>query len=409
MHFSSTPFFLSKESLGSDVMQVYPKLDRDTTADIAVIGGGITGMLISFFLAEAGIKTVLLESRLIGEAATGRNTGFILTGTVEHYSRAKELLGEDKAKRLWQLTQENHNIVADLIASESIACEYRKNGSLILGISEQEGKELAATYTELITDGFSAEYLDSGACAELLGSSTFTGSVRMKNDGEIHPVKFVQQLAAILKTKGVCLFESTPAQNFSQDENSDSVLIETEKGNVSCAMAILATNAYSAKLQPRLKDRIVPVKGQAFVTEPYGTQLFDEVIYANFGYEYWRQLQDGRFLVGGFRENSNNSVDNESENCDPELLQGLHDYFISLFPQAKDIPVSHAWAGTMGFSQDGIPLLGAVPGSPNIFVCGGYTGHGLGFAGSLGKMAAEMMIDGQTKNSDLFYTQRFAA
>jgi len=409
MQIDSTPFFLSEASLGSELTQSFPELEKNTTADIAVIGGGITGVLISYFFTQAGIRTVLLESRLIGEAATGRNTGFILTGTVEHYSRAKELLGEDKAKRLWNLTQENHDILSDIIASESVECEYRKNGSLILGTTEQEGKELAATSEALHKDGFSADYLDNEACADLLGNNIFTGGVRMKNDGEFHPVMFVRKLAHVLKRQGVSIYEKSAVKHFSSDAASDSIQIETENGTVSCAMAILATNAYSAKLQPRLKDRIVPVKGQAFVTEPCGTRIFEEVIYANFGYEYWRQLQDGRFLVGGFRENSNDSMDNESEHVDPDLLKGLHDYFISLFPQAKNIPVSHAWAGTMGFSQDGIPLLGAVPGSPNIFVCGGYTGHGLGFAGSLGKMAAEMMIEGTSENSDLFYAQRFAA
>ncbi len=406
---NSNPYFLSKESLGIDLERAFPALEKSMTADIAVIGGGITGVLISYFLAEAGIRTILLEGRMIGDAATGRNTGFILTGTVEHYSRAKALLGAEKAKRLWQITEDNHRIISEIISNEKLKCEYRKNGSLILGISAQEGTELKATYADLIADGFSADYLDEAACTEHLHCDQFTGAVRMQKDGEIHPVKFVQQLAGILAKKGIPIFEHTLVENFSSDETSDAVLIETDRGTVSCAMAILATNAYTAKLQPRLKDKIVPVQGQAFVTEPLDEMIFEEVIYANFGYEYWRQLQNGRFLVGGFRENSGNSVDNESESGNPELIKGLFEYFTSLFPQAKSAQISHAWAGTMGFSQDGIPLLGAVPGSPNVFVCGGYTGHGLGFAGSLGKMAAEMMIDGTSQNSDLFYSQRFAA
>ena len=406
---NSTPFFLSKESLGVDLDQTFGTLEKNITADIAVVGAGITGVLISYFLAEAGIKTVLLEGQIIGKAATGRNTGFILTGTVEHYSRVKELLGKEKAKRLWNLTQENHEVLFDIISNEKIACEYRKNGSLILGVSEQEGKELKATYTELVSDGFHVDYLDEVACREHLNSNQFNGAIRMRNDGEIQPVKFVRDLANILKNNGMPVFEKTMVNHISTDETSDSVQIETDKGTVSCAMAILATNAYSAKLQSRLKDKIVPVKGQGFVTDPFSEKLFEEVIYANFGYEYWRQLQDGRFMVGGFRENAQNSEENDSENVDLELLQGLYDYFTSLFPQAKSVNISHAWAGTMGFSQDGLPLLGAVPGSSNVFVCGGYTGHGLGFAGSLGKMAAEMMIEGKTPNSDLFYTQRFAA
>ena len=98
------PYWNSRESLGMELVQQFDSLHTSTVVDLCIIGGGITGVLSAFWLSEMGIKVALIEKDLLGAGATGRNTGFILTGTVEHYNRTVKLFGKKKAKMLHRLT-----------------------------------------------------------------------------------------------------------------------------------------------------------------------------------------------------------------------------------------------------------------------------------------------------------------
>ena len=114
--------------------------------------------------------------------------------------------------------------------------------------------------------------------------------------------------------------------------------------------------------------------------------------YAHRGLRYWRQLDDGRLLVGGQRDRA---VDDEvgHEALPTATVQAHLD--VHLAELAAGAAVTHRWAGIMGFSDDGLPRAGAVPGMANVYVCGGYTGHGLGFALSAAGATVRLMVEGQ--------------
>ena len=154
------PFWVSRESLGAELTQQFDSLHSSCNVDICIIGGGITGVLAAFWLSEMGIKVALIEKDLLGAGATGRNTGFILTGIVEHYNRAVKLFGKKKAKRIFEFTVWNHELIRELILSENIECGYKQQGSLLLATTAQEGKELIETFTLLTNDGFVCEFFN---------------------------------------------------------------------------------------------------------------------------------------------------------------------------------------------------------------------------------------------------------
>lgn len=399
------PFWFTTDD---EYTQKYSTLNSDISADICVIGGGITGVITAYALAKHGIKVVLVEKEIIGSGATGRNTGFILSGTVEHYNRAITFWGREKAKRVWEYTQKNHKILTQIIEEEGIKCDYEQRGSLILASTKQEGKEVRETYKFLSQDNFDCDLLSVEDCAQLLKSDVFHGAVRMTNDGGFHPVKFTTQLSRTLQKYSVDVYEKTEVIEVRSSGQENSLEILTKKGKIHSAMAVLTTNGYTSNILSEFKDLLVPVIGQAFVTEPIQKSMFHEVIYANFGYEYWRQLPDMRIMVGGFREHAKNQKVDFSDQIDLELLYGLHDYFTTIFPDTRKTSMTHAWAGTMGFSKDGFPLLGGTSSYPNLFICGGFTGHGLGFAGAIGFTAADLMVNGMAPEADLFHTNRFS-
>ncbi len=401
------PYWFVKEKEQTIHSQSFPELNETISADICIIGGGITGIVTAYALAKQGISVTLVEQDLIGSGATGRNTGFILSGTVEHYNRAVTFWGREKAKRMWQYTQKNHKILSEIMQEEGIHCDYEKNGSLVLASSQQEGEEVRQTYELLTDDGFHCEWLNPQDCTDLLNSDAFYGAVRMPDDGGFHPIKFVDQLSGVCKKMGVRIYEKTKVINVKDTGLDNPFEILTSDGVIRCEMAVITANGYTSTILPEFGDYIVPVSGQAFVTEPLEKSMFHEVIYANFGYEYWRQLPDKRIMVGGFREHAKKQLEDFSDQTDLELLDGLHDYFTTIFPDTRKARMTHAWAGTMGFSKDGFPILGGTSSYPNLFICGGFTGHGLGFAGAIGFTTADLMVNGQAADSDLFHINRF--
>jgi len=401
------PFWVSRESLGAELTQQFDSLHSSCNVDICIIGGGITGVLAAFWLSEMGIKVALIEKDLLGAGATGRNTGFILTGIVEHYNRAVKLFGKKKAKRIFEFTVWNHELIRELILSENIECGYKQQGSLLLATTAQEGKELIETFTLLTNDGFVCEFFNKEECSVYLDNDQFFGGLRFPKDAGFDPIRFIHGITKSLYKKNVSIHERSKVITIESIGTEGSLKISTEKGKINCTMALLCTNAYTSKIADEWTDFIVPVQGQVFVTKPIQKSMFKEVIYANFGYEYWRQLPDGRLMAGGFREHQKSNPNPYSENVDDDLLQSLYHYMTKLFPDVQKVTISHAWAGTMGFSKDGIPVLGSSSKNPTQFVCGGFTGHGLGFAAGISKIAGELMVEGSSADSDLFHPKRF--
>jgi glycine/D-amino acid oxidase-like deaminating enzyme len=151
--------------------------------------------------------------------------------------------------------------------------------------------------------------------------------------------------------------------------------VHTPAGEVRAGAVILATNAYTATLATGVPIR--PVRAQMLATAPVDVRVTQRPTYSHWGYRYWRQRDDGRLLVGGWRDTA---VDDEvgTEQVTTDAVQRHLDAHVA----ALDVtaPATHRWAGIMGFSPDELPLAGAVKAMPNVYVCGGYTGHGMGFA-----------------------------
>ena len=115
--------------------------------------------------------------------------------------------------------------------------------------------------------------------------------------------------------------------------------------------------------------------------------------YANSYLDYFRQLPNGSLLIGGFRQLEKETEVGYSDHITPVIQQALHDFVEKHLPQYKGKKVTHRWAGIMGFSQDGEPLVGALPEDSQVFFCGGYTGHGLGMSFHVGQKLAGMIFD----------------
>ena len=383
--------------------QTRPPLRQDLQTDVLVIGGGLCGTSALLYLAEQGLNPVLIDSRNIAQAATGRNAGFILQGTAERYSRAIATLGHGRAQAIHRWSLVNHERIASRIEDYSIECGYAKNGSLQLANSPSEEADLQESMRLLQADGFSAEWLTENDLGPGYTENGFRMGLLLPEDGELHPARYVQGIAQAAVNLGATIYPETPALSIT--ENIDGASVKTPSGQIAAQVVLVCTNAYTPTLLPWFKDKIDPVRGQMLATAP-APKLFDRPIYADHGYDYWRQDENGCIVLGGWRNLDPDAEVGFDERLNPDI-QSAMTRFIQQFPQLKDTPISHRWSGIMGFSVDGLPILGAPPGMNSVLVAAGFTGHGFGFAQLAGEAIAEVAIEGQHPFVDALSARRF--
>jgi len=361
------------------VSRSYPPLDGDVTTDVAIVGAGIAGVATAYFLASTGAKVVVLEARGVAEAASGRNAGFLLAGVAENFVAASHRYGERNALRIWHFTKQTQALVRSLVAENGIDCELRWNGSDQIPGDEEEWREIEGSARRLSSEGVAVS-VDPAA-----RTATYAG------DGELHPVRWVRGLAAGAVRKGVRIHESTRVHAVAPGE------ARMATGVVRAGAVVLCTNAYTTHLA---SSRVRPVRGQMLATAP-AAPVFARPAYANRGYQYWRQTRDGRVLVGGWRDTAVDEEVGEEERTTEAIQKKLGAFLVDHRITAL---VTHRWAGTMGFSHDALPYIGAI--APGLFVCGGFTGHGMAFGPASAELVATLVRGATHPDADLFDPMR---
>ncbi|HEY6962363.1 MAG TPA: FAD-dependent oxidoreductase [Gaiellaceae bacterium] len=353
----------------------------DGRADVAVIGGGVTGCSCALTLAERGVRVRIHEAREIAGGASGRNGGFALRGATEPYDRARVSLGADSARRVMELTERALDRMAAL-AGDAL----RRVGSLRLAWDTAELDALRAEHDALREDGFAVEWVDELAPPL---DRLYLGAILHPKDGALSPARWVRRLAARAAEAGADIREG------------DAVTPE----GVDADVVVVAGDGFTASLLPELTPYVVPTRGQVLATEPLAERLYDRPHYARAGYDYWHQLPDGRLVIGGQRDTSL-----ETENTEVmETTEGIQEHIELLVEQLVGgrPRVTHRWAGIWGATPDLNPLVGPVPGREHVWVAGGYSGHGnaLGFA--CGDLVARAILGEPSPELALFDPARF--
>ena len=339
-----------------------------------VIGGGIAGASLLHHL-RGRTRVVLLERERLAFGASGRNAGFLLEGTAANYAAAVTAHGAGRAAEIWSFTQETHRLLAEVISGRS---PYRRRGSWTLAASAEEALALEASAELMTAAGFPTTFLEA-LPAPLDG---FAGGLRNERDGELDPAAAVGLLASTEDVHEGCAVTGLRG-------DGAGVLVETTQGEIRAGVAVLATNAYTAQLVPGVPIR--PVRAQILATEPESATIAECPAYADWGFQYWRQLDNGRVLCGGYRDRAIEEEVGYELEPNPNVQRHLDAHLRMLGVEAA---VSHRWAGIMGFTEDSIPLVGWLPGRPGIAICAGFTGHGLAFAFNAARRLADMLLGG---------------
>jgi gamma-glutamylputrescine oxidase len=314
----------------------------------------------------------LHEAREIANGASGRNGGFVLRGTAGSYDAISASIGRERAKALWQLTEQALDRV-----EETGGDAVRRTGSLRLAADDAERDELRCELEALRGDGFAAEWIDE----PLAG---FGAAILHPSDGAVHPARWVRRLAVQAAEAGVEIREHSRVASLEHLE-ADQVVV--------------ATDGYPSGLLGPLEGLIVPTRGQMLATEPLSERLFERPHYSRHGFDYWQQTPDGRILAGGFRDASLASEFTTEEEVTPSIQDALEKLVAELV--GRPVAVTHRWAGLFGLVLDFLPVVGRVPGD-RAWVAGGYSGHGNVLGLLCGELVAEAILGHRPPELGLF-------
>jgi glycine/D-amino acid oxidase-like deaminating enzyme len=382
-----------------------PKPHAPSTADVAIIGAGYTGLSAARTLARAGATVVVLERERAGWGASSRNGGQVLAGLKIDALSLVDRYGEARAHDVFAEATKASAYLESLIAAESIACDYARVGHLQaawkashLDAFRREQALLARVFDHPVHVVGRAEQ------AAEIGSTRYHGVLVDETSAAINPAKYVHGLAGAARRGGVTILEHTPADEIRRVGKRWSVIsgpLTIDAGDV-----LLATNGYTDGAAPALQRRLVPVGSYIIATAPLAPDVartllprrrmaFDS---KNFLY-YFRVTDDRRLLFGGRAEFG--TADQLSTTRAAALL---HRGMVDVFPQLAGVEVEYAWSGNVAFTRDEMPRAGRLDG---LYYAGGYCGHGIAMATYLGDQIARR-IAGEPMVNPLF-DDRFAA
>lgn len=353
----------------------------DGVADVAVVGGGITGCACALALAEAGKKVRLFDAREIAGGASGRNGGFALRGAAAPFPVIAESIGDDAAAALWRWTEE------ELVALAGLGGDaFRATGSIRLAVDEEERDELREEYDGLRAAGLAAEWRED-LPTPLAGR--YPAALFHPPDGVLQPARLVRGLARRAAEAGVEIHEHTRVESI---------------GETGAPTVVVATDGYPSGLLGELEGLIIPTRGQVIATEPIEEMLFELPHYGRHGFDYWHQRLDGRIIAGGFRDVSLDTEFTDEEVTTP-VVQNALERFVEEHV-GRPLRIDYRWAGIFGMVFDFLPVVGRVPGADAVWLAGGYSGHGnvLGFA--CGRLVARAILGEDDPKLALFEPSR---
>jgi glycine/D-amino acid oxidase-like deaminating enzyme len=357
----------------------FPSLTTTIEAEVCVIGLGGSGLACIAELISLGVppaRLVGLDAAAIGGGAAGRNGGFLLAGTADFYHDAVKHFGHDRARRLYELTVEQietmHRETPEAI---------RRTGSLRVASSDEEVRDCEEHLAALQADGFPAEAYFGPEGRGLL----------VPTDCAFDPLRRCRILACRAAEKGVRLFEHSPALDIGANE------VVTSAGRVRCSNVVVAVDGRLTAILPALAPRVRAVRLQMLATAPTSEICVPRPVYARWGYDYWQQLDDGRLVLGGFRDAAGDAEWTDDAIPSATVQQLLESFLRNgLHVRA---PITHRWAATVSYSSNGLPLFEVI--RPGVVATGAYSGTGNVMGAICGRSAARLALGFPTEIAGL--------
>jgi gamma-glutamylputrescine oxidase len=374
-----------------------PTLKGNHSADVCVVGAGITGLSAALNLAERGYKVTVLEANLVGWGASGRSGGQMIFGFGCDMSVIEKSAGKTAAKAMWDMSVEAIDTLRQRVEQHQIQCDLQQ-GHLHAAIKPRQMHELEEWQASLEKDyGYASLSLwNEQKVQSQMASERYIGGLYDTNSGHIHPLNYTLGLAKAALDAGVIIYTDSSVTKVTRKSQAN--VCHTAQGQVTAKQVLFCGNAYMGKLVPEISNKIMPVGTYIGATQPLGKERAEALIKnnmavadINFVLDYFRMSADYRMLFGGRVSYSTLAP--------PNLKNSMRQRMLKVFPQLEDVSMDYTWGGNVAITMNRGPHFGRV--GKDLYFAQGFSGHGIAATGLAGKLLAEA-VAGQAERFDLF-------
>ena len=362
--------------------------------DVAIIGGGYTGLSAARTFAKNGVKAAVLEAQTIGWGASSRNGGMVLTGLKLGMKTVLKKYGREIARQLFQCSLDSINTVEQIVKEENIACGFARYGHLLV-TNKPKHFDALQDEVEFMQKEFNHKvrlFSPVEQHAEV-GSDIYHGGLLDEVSGGLNPAQYVAGLAGAAEKAGATLHARARVNKI--ERSGKRFVLETERGRLSAESVLVATSGYTGNVTKNLQKKVIPIGSFIIATEKLSDDLVEELIPKGrmiFDYKHYLnyfRLWENRMIFGGraaFFPDTSSTIQRSAEILRHEMIQ--------VYPQLKDTKIEYVWGGTLDFTFDMMTHVGEVDG---MYYSLGYAGHGVAMATYLGKTVAEAMLNGNIR------------
>jgi len=359
-------------------------LDGDCETDVAIVGGGFTGLSTALHAAQHGVRCHVLEAQTIGHGGSGRNAGLVNAGLWLPPQDVRAAMGEERGGALIGALSDAPETVFTLIEQHQIRCEATRNGTIHAAHAPSGFKDLERRASEWQRLGAPVELLSKDRAAEMIGSDRFHGGLLDHRAGTINPMGYVCGLARAAKAAGADISTGVTVRGLKRQ--GDSWQLSTSHGLVTALRVVLATNAYTDQLWPGLSETYIPIHYFQLATIPYGERTAGVL---PGGQGLWdtglvmsslRRDTFGRLIVGTMGRVIESA--GVSQRWAERRLKHL-------FPTLGPVEFEHAWHGKIAMTPDHLPRILRL--DEGLYTPIGYNGRGIGPGTVFGRAIADYL------------------
>ncbi len=374
-----------------------PVLVGQSRVDVAIIGGGFTGLSAALHLAQDGVEVAVLEAQFPGWGASGRNGGFCCLGGAKASGKRLERLGGGPKARLAfrHAEREAVSVTEDLIEAYGLSVDRHSNGETILAHTPRAMNRLRAEKESIKAEYGVVALLAEAADLPALGmNGPFHGALTIPIGFGLNPRKYLLGLMQAAQAFGAKVYAYSPALHIAHDNAG--YHIKTPQAELSAKRVVLAMNGYAGdEIHPWLRARTMPVQSNILVTRPLTPDELsaqgwttDQMAYDTRELlHYFRLLPDRRFLFG-----MRGAVRSSSQ-ADQKMKSIVRRHFERMFPAWAHVESPFSWSGMLCLSAELVPFCGEIPGQPGMFAGFAYHGNGVAMGTYVGALLSALVQD----------------
>lgn len=374
-----------------DSLAPRPALAGDLTVDVAIIGGGLTGLWTAWYLLERDptLSIAVLEKEIAGFGASGRNGGWCSALFPRSTASLEKLHGRDQALRMRRAMIDSVDEVGRVAASAGIDVDFVRGGTIAYARSATQLAAAKAEVAEAASYGVDALELWS---EDQVGASGALGASFDPACARLHPAKLVRGLARAIEARGATIYEGTEVLDFAPHR------VSTSAGTVTADTVVVALEGYGATL-PQTRRSVLPLYSLMIATDPLPDEVWQEIgiehgqTFSDYRHllVYGQRTADNRFAFGGRGARYHwGSAIRPGYDRVPAVFDHLRKTLGELFPAIGDIAVSHRWGGPLGVARDWHATATSDRGT-GIASAGGYVGDGLSTTNLAGRTLADLI------------------